>query len=77
MKIINEINLQDFEFWGYAKATAKRIDEELGASGWNLLDAILTDAYPEGIDKTELNDILAFEANDVFDWLGIDDSDND
>ena len=72
MKIINEINLQDFEFWGYAKATAKRIDEELGASGWDLLDAILTDAYPEGIDKTELNDILAFEDNDVFDWLGID-----
>lgn len=73
MKIINEANLQDFEFWGYAKATAKRIDEELGASGWDLLDAILTDAYPEGIDKTELNDILAFEANDVFEWLGIDD----
>lgn len=77
MKIINEINLQDFEFWGYAKATAKRIDEELGASGWDLLDAILIDAYPEGIDKTELNDLLAFEANDVFEWLGIDDSGND
>lgn len=77
MKIINETNLQYFEFWGNAKETAKRIDEELGASGWELLDAILTDAYPEGIDETELNDILAFEANDVFEWLGIDDSDND
>ena len=77
MKIINEINLQDFEFWGYAKATAKRIDEELGASGWDLLDAILTDAYPEGIDKTELNGILAFEYNDVFEWLGIDNGGND
>ena len=77
MKIINEINLQDFEFWGYAKATAKRIDEELGASGWDLLDAILTDAYPEGIDETELNDILAFEYNDVFEWLGIDNGGND
>ena len=77
MKIINEINLQDFEFWGYAKATAKRIDEELGASGWDLLDAILIDAYPEGIDKTELNDILAFEGNDVFEWLGIDNGGND
>ena len=77
MKIINEINLQDVECWGYAKATAKRIDEELGASGWDLLDAILTDAYPEGIDKTELNDILAFEDNDVFEWLGIDNGGND
>lgn len=77
MKIINEINLQDFGFWGYAKATAKRIDEELGASGWNLLDAILTDAYPEGIDETELNDILAFEDSDVFEWLGIDNGGND
>lgn len=77
MKIINEANLQDFEFWGYAKATAKRIDEELGASGWDLLDAILTDAYPEGIDKTELNDILAFEDYAVFEWLGIDNGGND
>ena len=77
MKIINETNLQYFEFWGNAKETAKRIDEELGASGWDLLDAILTDAYPERIDETEPNDILAFEANVVFEWLGIDDSDND
>lgn len=77
MKIINETNLQYFEFWGNAKETAKRIDEELGASGWNLLDAILTDLYPEGIDETKLNDILAFEDKDVFEWLGIDDSDND
>lgn len=77
MKIINETNLQYFEFWGNAKETAKRIDEELGASGWKLLDAILTDAYPEGIDETELNDILAFEDNDVFEWLGIDNGGND
>ena len=76
MKIINEMNLQDFEFWGYAKATAKRIDEELGASGWDLLDAILTDAYPEGIDETELNDILAFDYKSVFEWLGIADGNN-
>ena len=77
MKIINEINLQDFEFWGNAKETAKRIDEELGARAWDLLDAILTDAYPEGIDETELNDILAFDDNDVFEWLGIDNGGND
>lgn len=77
MKIIKETNLQYFEFWGNAKETAKRIDEELGTSGWDLLDAILTDAYPEGIDKTELNDILAFEDNDVFEWLGIDNGGND
>lgn len=77
MKIINETNLQYFEFWGNAKETAKRIDEELGASGWKLLDAILTDAYPEGIDETELNNILAFEDKDVFEWLGIDNGGND
>lgn len=77
MKIINETNLQYFEFWGNAKETAKRIDEELGASGWGLLDAILTDAYPEGIDETELNDILAFDYDSVFEWLGIDNGGND
>ena len=77
MKIVNETNLQYFEFWGNAKETAKRIDEELGASGWDLLDAILTDACPEGIDGTELDDILGFDYNDVFDWLGIDGGGND
>lgn len=77
MKIINETNLQYFDFWGNAKETAKRIDEELGASGWKLLDAILTDAYPEGIDETELNDLLAFEDYTVFEWLGINDNGND
>lgn len=72
MKIISETNLTDFGYWGGAKATADHIWEEKGLDGWNQLDAILTDMYPDGIDETELNDLLWFESDTVYEWLGID-----
>ena len=48
MKIINETNLQYFEFWGNAKETAKRIDEELGASGLGLVRCDFNRRIPRG-----------------------------
>ena len=73
MKIISETYLRDFEYWGGARATANHIEEECGTEGWILLDAILTDMYPDGIDETELNDLLWFDAETVYEWLGIGD----
>ena len=75
MKIYGEKSLADFSFWGGAISTAERIWEERGAGGWNELEAILEDAYPDGIDETALNDLLWFEADTVYEWLGIDDED--
>lgn len=72
MKIISETYLRDFGYWGGARATADHIEEECGTKGWILLDAILTDMYPDGIDATELNDLLWFEPDTVYEWLGID-----
>lgn len=77
MKIISEIYLRDFEYWGGARATANHIEEECGTEGWILLDAILTDMYPDGIDETELNDLLWFDAETVYEWLGIGDKEED
>lgn len=77
MKIYKEESLSNFEWWSGAKLTAQRIDEELGERGWDELEAILEDAYPDGMDETELNDLLWFEPETVFEWLGIRDKDED
>lgn len=71
MKIYKEESLSNFEWWSGAVATADRIWEERGTEGWNELEAILEDAYPDGMDETELNDLLWFEPETIFEWLGI------
>ena len=73
MRICKEESLNNFEWWGGAKFTAQRIWDERGSEGWNEFEAILEDIYPDGIDETALNDLLWFDANTVYEWLGIDD----
>ena len=73
MKIYKEESLRNFEWWCGAVATAERIWETRGADGWDELESILEVAYPDGIDETALNDLLWFESDAVFEWLGIDD----
>lgn len=77
MKIISETSLAHFEYWSGAKDTANRIWEEKGREGFDQLEAILEDMYPDGIDETELNDLLWFDAETVYEWLGISDEDED
>ena len=75
MKIYTEQSLADFKFWSGAETTAQRIWEEQGREGFDQLEAILEDMYPDGIDETELNDLLWFDAETVYEWLGIGDED--
>lgn len=77
MKVYEEISLSNFNFWSGAKETAKHIGEKLGEDGWRQLKAILEDAYPDGIDATDLNDLLWFESETVYEWLGIEDEEED
>lgn len=77
MKIYKEESLSNFEWWSGAVATADRIWEERGTEGWNELEAILEDAYPDGMDETELNDLLWFEPETIFEWLGIGDEEDE
>lgn len=77
MKIISETSLADFTFWSGAETTAQRIWEEKGREGFDQLEAILEDLYPDGIDETELNDLLWFDAETVYEWLGIGDEDEE
>ena len=71
MKIYKEESLSNFEWWSGAEDTAQRIWEEQGSEGFDQLEAILEDLYPDGIDETDLNDLLWFDADTVYEWLGI------
>ena len=77
MKIYKDESLRGFEFWSGAETTAQRIWEEQGSEGFDHLEEILEDLYPDGIDETELNDLLWFDAETVYEWLGIDDEDEE
>ena len=36
-----------------------------------MLEQILDDIYPDGMTETELNDLLWFDSESVYEWLGI------
>lgn len=71
MKIYDEINLCDFDFWGGAADTLKY----LTIGDLEQLQEILEDCYPHGIFATTLNDIFWFEDDWIADMLGFPDFD--
>ena len=68
MKMTYDLNLETFEAWSGAVSTLETIRE---AGACEQLEFILEDLYPEGMTETELNDLLWFEPETVFEWLGI------
>lgn len=60
--------------WSGAEDTMQRIIDE---DKEDTFFAILSDLHCDknSIDLTEINDLLRFETEKVFEWLGIDDSD--
>ena len=66
MDVIIRKNFSDFEPWSGAVDTWERIQE---AGKIDDLENILEIDYPDGIDETELNDLLWFEPETVFEWL--------
>ena len=68
MTITYELDLNSFQAWSGAKETLERIQRE-GKCG--LLEQILDDIYPDGMTETELNDLLWFDSESVYEWLGI------
>lgn len=68
MKISYDLDLNTFEAWSGAVPTLDRIREE---GKTDALEAILEDLYPDGMDETDLNDLLWFEPETVFGWLGM------
>jgi hypothetical protein len=68
MIVTREIRISNFEGWSGAEDTIDRI---IAANKEDEFDAFITEQYPDGIDETNLNDLLRFEDDYVFRALGI------
>ncbi len=69
MRIYSElVDLNTFEAWSGAINTLDRIRRE---GKCEELESVLEELYPEGIDKTALNDLLWFESETVYEWVGL------
>ena len=68
MTITYELDLNSFEAWSGAKETLERIQREGKCAE---LENVLEELYPDGMTETELNDLLWFDSESVYEWLGI------
>ena len=74
MRIYSETSLENFEAWSGAVDTLDRVRE---AGKCDELESILEDLYPDGMSETELNDLLWFEPETVYEWLGIEEEEEE
>lgn len=68
MTITYELDLNSFQAWSGAKDTLDRIQRERKCAE---LENVLEELYPDGMTETELNDLLWFDSESVYEWLGI------
>ena len=74
MRIYSETSLENFEAWSGAVDTLDRVRE---TGKCDELESILEELYPDGMSATELNDLLWFEPETVFEWLGIEEEEEE
>lgn len=68
MTITYDLDLNSFNAWSGAVDTLDRIQRE---GKCEELENILEDVYPDGMTETQLNDLLWFDSEQVYEWLGI------
>ena len=68
MKIFKEMSIKDFEAWSGAVETKETIISNGMAEAF---DNLIEELYPNGIDETQLNDVLWFDADWIYEQLGI------
>ena len=68
MYIMKELDLNTFEAWSGAVNTLDRIRAN---DLCEQLEAQLEELYPDGITETELNDLLWFDDDMVYEMLGL------
>lgn len=74
MLVTREISIKDFEAWSGAVSTWDRIIEE---NKEDEFDSMIEELYPDGIDETDLNDLLWFESDWIYEALGISSEDEE
>ena len=68
IKVTREIAVAEFDGWSGAEDTLKKI---IDAGKEEEFERLINEQYPDGIDETELNDLLRFEDEWLLDALGI------
>lgn len=68
MKTYNETKLVDFRAWSGAIDTKNTIIDHNKEKEFEYL---IDELYPDGLSETQLNDILWFEPEWIFEQLGI------
>ena len=66
--VVDDIDIEDFEPWGQAVDTKDTIIDSGKSNEFNNL---IVDTYPDGIGSTELNDLLAYSSDWIYESLGI------
>ena len=76
MKVFDEMNFNDIlrTAWSGAVDTAERIERE---DKGDEFCAMLEELYPEGISRVELNDIMWFDSDWIFECLDIKDEEEE
>ena len=74
MNVSYELDLNTFEAWSGAVYTINRVREE-GKCGE--LQYVLEELYPDGMTETQLNDLLWFEREWLYETLGISNEEED
>ena len=74
MRLYRELDLTRFEPWSGAVDTYNTI---YNADKLNDLEFLLEELYPEGIEETQLNDLLWFESEWLLESLGISEEEDD
>ena len=75
MKTFNEnTTLVNFDAWSGAVDTKERIMQEGKADEF---DNLIEELYPDGLSETQLNDILWFEEDWIFEMLDISDEEEE
>ena len=68
MTISSDVRLRDFEAWSGAIST-KDVIIENGKEG--AFEELINELYPDGLSATELNDLLWFDDEWLYEQLGI------
>lgn len=71
MKLVKEVSLKDFEFWGGAAKFAAKLTEEELETVEEILEELENDGDEHWFTETDLNDLFWFEQDVICEWLDI------
>ena len=74
MKVMFELSIRNFRAWSGAVDTKKKI---ISAGMTEEFDNLIDELYPDGIDATQLNDLLWFDNEWIFEQLGIEEEEEE